>query len=131
MIISAEQAILNYYAAGLPFPEIERRRYRRSGFTIHDTALMPALLPAIEWHADSFVATKGKEAHISVLHALEPGRGAWGRLFARLRLSQYRITVICPLGRFRGHLGDMGFSGPHPMPGGDCYCYPPREEARP
>lgn len=95
------------------FPIAERARYAAMGFAIHNPAPLPSFLPLTDWHDDSFVAVKDGEAHISLVHAIMPGQGAWTRLLARLREAKLRVVVIAPLPRFEAHLQRIGFSGPH------------------
>lgn len=111
---------------GVPFPVAERKRYLARGFTLHEPTQMPCLLPAIEWHPDTFLASKGDVIEVSVLRAWWPGHGAWARLFQRLVMSGLTVVVVCPIGRFREHIERSEFFVPTLVDGIPSYEFRPQ-----
>lgn len=103
-------ALIDLAAEMEPYPFAERKRLAGEGYTIHEPSLEPCLIRHADWHNDSFVATRGLDAVISLVWARHPRTGAWRRLVKRL--AGYNITVIEPFPDMVAALKQTGFQGP-------------------
>jgi hypothetical protein len=95
------------------FPQKKRRSWGERGWRIVEPAQQPSLLPSCDWMPDSFLAVKDGEVLISLIHARNPGNGAWKRLLSNLKAHGIRkVTVVCPLPHMERVLVATGFKGP-------------------
>jgi hypothetical protein len=74
---------------------------------------------ADEWHADSVIGLKRREAFIALLMVLRPGQGAFNRLLVALNRERYKPAIIAPLPVMESILRHKGFSPTCEVIGGE------------
>jgi hypothetical protein len=72
-----------------------------------------------EWHADSVIGLRRRDAYVALLMAIRPGHGAFNRLLAALNRERYRPAIIAPLPVMESILRHKGFSPTREMIAGE------------
>ena len=92
------------------FPNSFRRDMEADGYTIiepGDGTLESFSLK--HWHMASFLARKGDDIFVPLIHARKPEHGALSRLCIEVHEKGLKLAVIAPLGPLKAILGNWNF----------------------